>query len=108
MAVYFPQSLQRIGDGAFANCHCLITAELSPAVQIDDNAFIGCRTLEIRQPQVDYNSLTRQQIVQRSLESIRYLKHGFDDLLIHKICNDPNTTLDQLQSTIDKKKKQNK
>jgi hypothetical protein len=100
LAVYFPKSLQRIGDFAFDQCHSLISAELPPTVQVHDRAFFQCYTLELRQPQVDYNSLAYQQQVQRSRESIRWLKVRNDEHPIHKICNDTNTAIEQLQSTI--------
>jgi len=99
MAVYFPNSRLRIRNDTFSNCHSLISAELPPAVHVDDRAFIGCRTLELRQQQVDYNSLTREQEVQRSRENIRWLKQGYDALPIHKLCRDPDITHNQLSTT---------
>jgi len=102
IAVYFPKSLQRIGKGAFFKCYSLIYAELSPTVQVHNGAFIYCSTLELRQPQVNYNSLTPQQKVQKHRESIRYLKQRFVTLPIHNICCDTNTALDRLQFFIDK------
>jgi len=72
MAVYFPKLLQGIGKLAFWNCHSLISAELPPAVEVHDWAFVHCFTLELRQSQVNYNSLIREQVFQRSRESIRY------------------------------------
>jgi len=92
MTVYFPSSLRRIGNGAFCDCHSLISSELPPTVQVDDDAFRGCYTLELRQPQVDYNRVNDELLDQRSHESIRWLKQGSDGLPIHKICNDPNIT----------------
>jgi hypothetical protein len=100
IAAYFPKSLQRIGNMAFSRCYSLISAELPPTVQVDDETFIGCPTLEMRQPQIDHDSLTYEQMVQRSRESITWLKVRSDGLPIHKICSDPNSALDQLQSTI--------
>jgi len=98
--VYFPNSLQRIGEQAFYECHSLLFAELPPTVRVHDEAFSRCNTLELRQPHVDYNILTYEQEVPRSRENIRYLQVRSDGLPIHKICSDPNTALDQLQSTI--------
>jgi len=96
IAVYFPNALQHIGDYAFSQCYSLISAELSPTVQVRGEAFYCCGTLELRQPQVDINSLTYEQRFQRSHERIRYLKVSFDGLPIHKLCNDPNITQDKL------------
>jgi len=106
IAVYFPRSLQRIGDHAFYRCQSLISAELLPIVQAHDYAFYGCSTLELRQPQeVAINSLTyeqrNEQLIQRSRETVRYIKVRYDRLPINEICSDPNITQDQLQSRID-------
>jgi len=101
MAVYFPKSLQRIDAYAFANCYSLISTELSPTVEVDNDAcFLNCFTLELRQTQVEYNRLTLEQKCQRSRESISWLKVRNDDLPIHKICSNTNTILDQLQPPI--------
>mmetsp|Transcript_12668 Transcript_12668/g.15549 ORF Transcript_12668/g.15549 Transcript_12668/m.15549 type:complete len:80 (+) Transcript_12668:2-241(+) len=75
MAVYFPKSLQRICGFAFLRCHWLMSAELPPTVvQVHDEAFDCCHTLELRQAQVDYNNITDQQSEQRSRENLRWLK----------------------------------
>jgi len=76
---------------AFCECHSLISAELPPTVEVHDTAFDRCLTLELRQPQVDYNIITYDQ---RSHESARYLKVRNDGLPIHKICHDTNIIQD--------------
>jgi len=100
LVVHFPKSLQFIGNSAFAKCHSLIFAELPPTVEVYENAFYKCLTLELRQLQVDINSLTWEQKVQRSRQTITYLKVRFDRLPFLKIYIDTNTTLDQLQSIL--------
>mmetsp|Transcript_21071 Transcript_21071/g.25903 ORF Transcript_21071/g.25903 Transcript_21071/m.25903 type:complete len:228 (-) Transcript_21071:598-1281(-) len=79
-AIFFPNSLQRIGTGAFSECTSLISAELPPTVQVADDAFRDCHTLELRYLRVDFSSLTQEQVVQRSRETTRYLKERFDRL----------------------------
>jgi len=95
--VYFPKSLQRIREDAFGDCHSLILAELPSTAQIHDRAFLHCFTLQLRQAQIEYNTLTREQIIERSRESVTWLKVKNDELPIHKICSDPNITQDRLQ-----------
>mmetsp|Transcript_28151 Transcript_28151/g.32810 ORF Transcript_28151/g.32810 Transcript_28151/m.32810 type:complete len:483 (+) Transcript_28151:58-1506(+) len=101
ITVHIPTSLQRIGLDAFGKCYSLISVELPPTVQVGDNdAFYMCFTLQLRQQQVDNHNLTLEQRLQRSRENTRYLKRRNDELPIHKICSDPKTTLDQLQSIL--------
>jgi len=100
LAVYITKSRLRIGRNAFGMCNSLISAELPPTVLVHTEAFMNCRTLELRQPQIDDDSLIYEQWIQRSRESARYLQVRNDGLPIHKICIDTNTALDQLQSVI--------
>jgi len=100
MAAYFPKSLQRIGKCAFCDCHSLISAEFSPTVHVHTQAFYNCRTLELRQAQEENFRRTEEEMDGSSYESIIWLEVRNDGLPIHKICSDPNITLDKLQLTI--------
>jgi len=52
---------------------------LPPTVQADEEAFYNCFTLQPRVPvQVHINDLTYELQVQKSRETIAYLKQGFD------------------------------
>mmetsp|Transcript_4694 Transcript_4694/g.6090 ORF Transcript_4694/g.6090 Transcript_4694/m.6090 type:complete len:89 (+) Transcript_4694:612-878(+) len=68
---------------AFEISYSLISADSPLIVQFDDDSFVGCRTLELRQQQVDVSRLNEEHDERRIRETRRYLKHRFDILLIH-------------------------
>mmetsp|Transcript_4219 Transcript_4219/g.4847 ORF Transcript_4219/g.4847 Transcript_4219/m.4847 type:complete len:425 (+) Transcript_4219:176-1450(+) len=105
IAATFPNSIQCIEHRAFFECTSLISACLPQSVQVEESAFRGCITLELRQQHIDnvIATLTYEQWEQyndRSLGTIMYLKVRYKELPIHKICSDLNVTLDKIQSTV--------